>query len=315
MADGKDNSEEVRVLNHEWGGGAAKPEIRISKSEGNPNTECMCAACESFLEMYSNVPTPSPQPSPSGRGGDNLRRWIHSIAAEHFPAPGQFLPLTEGEGWGEGGFVLARSIIERPGSRGRRECPGSGWAASVVLTALLGLWLLCSGCGKTAPDGGPDFSKTNSVTILLGEVEKEYGTGLQHIYHERDGLTTPAMINGVPCRHLKRERGGLGYLYFIVDPAFKRGGHKSVSIEIEYLAPRKGTLGVQYDASQANPPKPYMSVEQVEYLSGAKEWKTALFYIRNASFANAQNGGADFRFVVSPPELYVRRVTVTRDPK
>ncbi len=35
-----------------------------------------------------------------------------------------------------------------------------------------------------------DFSKTNTVTILLGEAATEYGDGLQHIHFEIDGLTT-----------------------------------------------------------------------------------------------------------------------------
>jgi hypothetical protein len=39
-----------------------------------------------------------------------------------------------------------------------------------------------------------------------------------------------------------------------------------------------------------------------------------VFHIRNATFENAQNGGADFRLTIRPPDLYVRRVTLTRQP-
>jgi hypothetical protein len=48
-------------------------------------------------------------------------------------------------------------------------------------------------------------------------------------------------------------------------------------------------------------------------LDGAKEWETATFHLRDAAFEGSQNGGADFRFEVLPPELYIRRVTITRE--
>jgi hypothetical protein len=41
-------------------------------------------------------------------------------------------------------------------------------------------------------------------------------------------------------------------------------------------------------------------------------WAATTFEITNAIFRNSQNGGADFRPEVVPPELFVRRVTVTR---
>jgi len=34
----------------------------------------------------------------------------------------------------------------------------------------------------------------------------------------------------------------------------------------------------------------------------------------NAVFMNSQRDGADFRLEVVPPDIYVRRVTVTREP-
>jgi hypothetical protein len=47
--------------------------------------------------------------------------------------------------------------------------------------------------------------------------------------------------------------------------------------------------------------------------TSSKTWETATFHVRGATFNNSQNGGSDFRFSVNPPELYVRRVTVTRE--
>jgi len=43
-------------------------------------------------------------------------------------------------------------------------------------------------------------------------------------------------------------------------------------------------------------------------------WATATFHVTNAVFQNGQNGDADFRLEMAvPPEIYVRRVTVTRE--
>jgi hypothetical protein len=45
-------------------------------------------------------------------------------------------------------------------------------------------------------------------------------------------------------------------------------------------------------------------------VKGVKAWQTCSFELKDPAFLNSQNGGADFRFWVEPPELYVRRVTV-----
>ena len=41
---------------------------------------------------------------------------------------------------------------------------------------------------------------------------------------------------------------------------------------------------------------------------------TAVAATTNAVFMNSQRDGADFRLEVVPPDIYVRRVTVTREP-
>ncbi len=42
-------------------------------------------------------------------------------------------------------------------------------------------------------------------------------------------------------------------------------------------------------------------------------WSRATFHLTNAVFLNSQRDGADFRLEVVPPEIYVRRVTLTRE--
>ena len=108
--------------------------------------------------------------------------------------------------------------------------------------------------------------------------------------------------------------GATGYLYFVIDPTFKKGPVKRATIEVEYLDPWPGVLGVQYDASRWKgiPNPTYAQASQTVSLTGSKTWQTATFRLDHARFKNAQNSGADFRLWVSPPDLYVRRVTVTR---
>ena len=43
-------------------------------------------------------------------------------------------------------------------------------------------------------------------------------------------------------------------------------------------------------------------------------WSVATFHVTNAVFTNSQRDGADFRLEVVPPQIHVRRVTVTREP-
>jgi len=163
-----------------------------------------------------------------------------------------------------------------------------------------------------------DFSTSNSVSIVLGE--QESGNGLEHIDTERDGLTVIATAKGRRCRGLNlplRSPSGdpNGYFYFFIDPSFKQQESNSVRIEIEYYNEKRGTLAVQYDARVRDRSQHsiYTRPSPAIALDGSKEWETAIFHIRDGAFEGSQNGGSDFRLRVSPPQLYVRRVTITRE--
>ena len=181
---------------------------------------------------------------------------------------------------------------------------------AVITTS--GMWL--TGCGVESPPRRADYSSADSISIHLGQVEKEYDGGLQHMYHEKDGFTVVATLGDVPCRHLAVQEFNPGYLYFVIDPSFKRKGAGNVDISIDYYDQGFGTLGLQFDATGSKKFRSpaYADVGTTISLWDTKEWKTATFRVRNASFKNSQNSGSDFRFVVQPPDLYVRRVTVTR---
>lgn len=190
--------------------------------------------------------------------------------------------------------------------------PAAGNFSIWAIALAIGLF---SGCGKKkAATNAKDFSRTNSVTILLGDLATEYGTGLQHAYFEEDGATEPAILDGVACRHLYLAGTNCGYFYFSLDPTFKKRLPKRMTIEVEFLDPIPGMLGLQFDASSAKHKTrgAYSDVNPI-HLSGSKGWQTAKFRVRDATFRNAQNSGSDFRLCITPPRLYVRRVTVIKE--
>jgi hypothetical protein len=174
------------------------------------------------------------------------------------------------------------------------------------------------------PPGGSlaglrDFSTSNSVNLVLGA--QESGQGVVHIPTERDGLTEITTWKGMRCRKLNVPPGTdggnrpRGYFYFALDPSFKQTDAKAVRIEVEYFSENPAVLALQYDANASSRSLRsfYTRAGPAISLDGAKLWETATFHIRDGAFENSQNGGADFRLEVRPPELCVRRVTVTRE--
>jgi hypothetical protein len=169
-----------------------------------------------------------------------------------------------------------------------------------------------------------DYSQSNSASITLGEEKPE--DGLRHLSEQGDGRTVVTNLDGVICRHMQRPGRGNGFLYFTINPSFKRDGLKNVRCEIEYYSPIRGTLRLQYDAVEFDTHRAYKSVAAendatirygggVEFtrVAAPQVWQTVTFRLVDGVFANSQNGGADMRLEVSPPDIYVRRVTVTRE--
>jgi hypothetical protein len=159
-----------------------------------------------------------------------------------------------------------------------------------------------------------DFSKSDSVSIRLGQ--RESGNGITHLDKVPDGQTAIVTIDGSRGRYLKLigNRTTL-YFYFSIDPRFKQRDVSAVRIDVEYFDPSGGVLGVHYDPQvrSARLDPAYKEANWPVVLSGSQRWRTATFRIRDAGFKNSQNAAADFRIWAKTQEIYIRRVTVTRE--
>lgn len=171
-----------------------------------------------------------------------------------------------------------------------------------------------------------DFSASNQVSIALGE--ERLTDGLRHMAEEGDGMTRVETLKGVVCRHLNRvaDNKQSGYLYFSIHPGFKRDGLNRARVDVEYLAPRPGYIRLQFDGMEGETRRKYLSVlpagarpvrtsprQSYARIPTTGVWTSATFHVTNAVFQNGQNGDADFRVEPLPPELYIRRITVTRE--
>src|SRR5205814_135682 len=93
---------------------------------------------------------------------------------------------------------------------------------AMVLAVGAALLFLCSACDRKPTATGQDFSKSNAVTIVFGDADREITGGVRHISTEPDGPTARAVVEGMPCRRLNRADDDHGYLYFALDPSVKK---------------------------------------------------------------------------------------------
>jgi len=160
-------------------------------------------------------------------------------------------------------------------------------------------------------------SFSNSVSIILGE--EEIGHGLKLNDYQKDGKSTVEQVDGVSARviRVREERPNSSvYLYFGIDSGFKQQDLSSVRIEVEYLAPSAGTMGIHYDARDAegvsNPR--YRDANSQVRLTGSTKWQKAIFQTKgDALFNERQNGQSDFRIWSKTPALFLRTIKVTRE--
>lgn len=148
---------------------------------------------------------------------------------------------------------------------------------------------------------------SESVTVLMQEPPVQEGLRL---IQEADGKSTPTVIEGQACRQMNRL-----YLYFAIDPSFKWAPKMRVRVDVELFDASPGTLVIQYDgwSEQGTTHGAYTQAPRTVQLRQQKKWRTESFLLPEGRFENRENGRSDFRLLLSKPELYVRRVTVSRD--
>ncbi|HTG45273.1 MAG TPA: hypothetical protein VK633_12150, partial [Verrucomicrobiae bacterium] len=168
------------------------------------------------------------------------------------------------------------------------------------------------GSGACPPDRvalGNDFSTSNTVSVILGRTELD--GGITHLPDFSDGWTRADELEGVPCRYMNHRAANLmggACLYFAVHTSFKSVPIKMARIEFEYLVRTPVRLKVQYDGMEEGRRRSYKPAGEILNVTEVGSWQTAVFHVSEAAFMNSQNGGADFRLDVNPPEIYVRRV-------
>jgi hypothetical protein len=174
--------------------------------------------------------------------------------------------------------------------------------------------------------------RTNCVSVLLGQLSTEAAGGVIHLPETggRGNLTVTQVLAGVPCRLLQRPGRYSGSFYFEVGSDFKGDGFGSgpmnARVDIDYFAKPDTAFRLQFDGLDGGQHQKYQPVLPVGakvlgFGTGADygrapttgAWSVATFHLTNAIFMNSQKDGADFRLEVVPPDLYVRRVTVTRE--
>jgi hypothetical protein len=159
-----------------------------------------------------------------------------------------------------------------------------------------------------------DYSASNIVSVTLGRTEVD--GGITHLPDWPDGWTRVDELDGIPCRYMNHRAHNLAggaYLYFAVHPSLKNGALKSARVEVEYFVRNPTRLKLQYDGIEEGQPRPYKPAPEILAISPSNGWQTAVFRLTEPAFMNSQNGRADFRLDASPPEIYVRRVTMIRE--
>ncbi|HBO44827.1 MAG TPA: hypothetical protein DD670_13030 [Planctomycetaceae bacterium] len=101
-------------------------------------------------------------------------------------------------------------------------------------------------------------------------------------------------------------------MYFDVDYRFLHDGDEQVAVAVDYFDAGPESFEIQYDSS--DPALRGIAQQfhpgRVQTIGQTRTWKTAVFVLPRARFANRTNGG-DFRLSCNGAELSVGRIAVT----
>ncbi|HAK94854.1 MAG TPA: hypothetical protein DCM87_07570, partial [Planctomycetes bacterium] len=102
-----------------------------------------------------------------------------------------------------------------------------------------------------------------------------------------------------------RAEGAIRYVYAAVHDGFGRGEPETLTVRVTYLDTPGGRFSIHYNS----PVEPYASTGWTA-LAGTGQWKDAAIVLRDALFANGQNGGADLRLCIAGGVLAVARIAI-----
>jgi hypothetical protein len=128
------------------------------------------------------------------------------------------------------------------------------------------------------------------------------------------GITMP-FIRGVPEGDHRRTNVAAGgeetFIYFAVADEFMREPKGPVEVAVEYLDRGTAEFGLDYDSTDETAPVKgaFKSAERCRK-TNTGEWKTHVFVLQDARFADREHRGSDFRLVAFGEDLLVRRVDV-----
>jgi hypothetical protein len=153
------------------------------------------------------------------------------------------------------------------------------------------------------------YTGVKEVSVQLGATNR--AEGLVQLENE-DGITVAANADGRNGRRVTSR--GPKYMYFSIDESFKKPDPAEFVLSVDYFDGSSGTISVEYDGSDESAPfnGAYSPSPDVARLTGAKQWKTAAFKLREARLLNSQNRGADFRLVISSTDVVVGGIAVRR---
>jgi len=156
-------------------------------------------------------------------------------------------------------------------------------------------------------DKGREFANERELFINFAE-NKEKGL---RIVRQPDGVFEITPVGGRRC--VRSVTSDHSYLYFAVPDAFFFDLNAPVAIEIEYLDSGSGNLGLEYDSRDEAAPfdGAYKKAGTVER-EGTNQWKTHTFRLDDALFCNRENGGSDFRILVTGEPLCLGRATIAK---
>ena len=162
---------------------------------------------------------------------------------------------------------------------------------------------------RVVPDEpATDYTRDRSVSITLGSTNLEAGLKL---ISGGDSRTEAVTMGNQECHQLATRSES--YIYFAIDPVFKRGHGTNVMVQVEFFSSLRGSYDIQFDSWSEDRPDRGIFQDTTTGVSfdPSPTWNTAVLEIKNGRFENRQGNGADFRLRVLCREFYVRRVVMT----